>query len=123
MAESYCTDCFVLQDCEQIQISLAPKDCIKKDARLSRLDSLGFDVVISIDKGWLEDISQNLSGKSSKEDVDGFPTSLGVSYLPAEVLKFYDIFFNVQKLHPKLFEFHLGLSLFVRVLDLISEFI
>jgi hypothetical protein len=78
------------------QILLAPKDCIKKDMRLSRLDSLGFDVVISIDKGWLEDISQNLSGESSKEDVNGFFTFLGVSCLFVEIFKFCDIFFNFE---------------------------
>jgi hypothetical protein len=105
------------------QVSLAPKDYIKKDVRLSRLDSLGFDIIISMDKGWFEDISQNLSRESSKEEVDGFFTFLSVSCLSAEVLKFCDIFFNMQKLHPKLFELHLRLLLFVRILELISKFI
>jgi hypothetical protein len=107
----------------RIQFSLAPKDCIKKDMRLSRLDSSGFDVVISMDKGWFENISQNLSEESSKEEVDGFFTSLCVSTLSTEVLKFCDIFFNVQKSHPKHLEFYLGLSLFVRILELISKFV
>jgi hypothetical protein len=107
----------------RIQILLALKDCIKKDARLSRLDSLGFDVVISIDKGWFEDISQNLSGESPKEDVDGFFAFLCVSTLSAEVLKLCNVFFNMQKLHPEHFEFHLGLLLFVGILELVSKFV
>jgi hypothetical protein len=106
----------------RIQISLAPKDCIKKNARLSRLDSLGFNVVLSINKGWFEDISQNLSRESSEEDVNGFFASLSVSTLSAEVLELCNILFNVQKSHPKHIEFHLGSLLFVRVLELISEF-
>jgi hypothetical protein len=91
--------------------------------RLSRLDSSGFDVIISIDKGWFEDISQNFSRGSSEEEVNGFFTFLCISTLSAEILKFCNIFFNVQKSHPKRFEFHLGSSLFVRILELASKFV
>jgi hypothetical protein len=107
----------------RIQISLAPKDCIKKDARLSRLDSSGFDVIISIDKGWFEDISQNFSWESSEEEVNGFFTSLGVSALSAEVFKFCNVFFNVWKSHPEGLEFYLRPLLLIRVLELVFKFV
>jgi hypothetical protein len=67
----------------KMHISLVPKDYIKKDVRLCRLDSLGLDVVISINKGWFKDISQYISGESSKEEVDYLFTFLDISCLSA----------------------------------------